>query len=96
LVEKPNNPEFLSEAVEHIVLMFGYLLKYSNRPMLEKAEQLMLRELRLNRSVAYLENMSVESIRIARGYQLERTETLDKVQGLFDQAIRDAQLRSVE
>jgi tetratricopeptide (TPR) repeat protein len=96
LVDSPRNPKFLDEAVEHVILMFGYLLKYANRPMLEKAEQLMLRELSIIPSVADLETMSVKSIRIARGYQLERTETLDKVQGLFDQAIRDAQLRSVE
>lgn len=71
LTAPPGNDAFLDEAAEHMVIMFAYLTRYNRRSwMLEKARQLTLRELMLNREATQLDRMNLAAYEAARRYNL--------------------------
>jgi tetratricopeptide (TPR) repeat protein len=93
-VDPPRDPRFLDEAAEHMVLMLAYLLQYATySSILEKAEQLILRDLSRERTVEELESMLLRTYGVARKYKLTETDVLTVTEKLFTRAQRDAELR---
>jgi uncharacterized membrane protein YheB (UPF0754 family) len=93
-VDPPREPRFLDEAAEHMVLMLAYLLQYATySSILEKAEQLILRDLSRERTVEELESMLLRTYGVARKYKLTETDVLTVTEKLFTRAQRDAELR---
>ncbi len=92
--EEPGQEQFLREAAEHMVLMLAYLLQYAYySSMLERAEQLVLRDLTRGLTPTALELLETETYKIAMKYRLERTEVLTVAQKLLQHAKNNSELR---
>jgi hypothetical protein len=82
------DPLYLRAAAEHMLLGVTYLAEYrfgSEAPCLTKAEKLIVRELRLNRSMAELNEIRQAITRAADRYNLRNTLSMHSVEKLVQQ-----------
>jgi hypothetical protein len=87
-----NDPRYLHAAAEHMLLSLTYLAEYrfgSESPCFDKAVVLILRELRLNRSMAELTEIEQAITRAADRYNLSNTLGMRSVETLVHQVQDD-------